>query len=255
MAEALELEPLWRSRLGPVSESAIYRLAVCPDGAVYFSDSQGRIARLAPDGRIELDLAGHDQMRGVTVIACGPNGRLHAMDWSRLTVWTPAAGRMTLVSTHETRRLGLVPIQLAAAPEGYLVLARKRGGGKQGIYRLSLQGGNPASVALNVPAAGPHPADRGVFAWDPGAGKVALFPARSLAARIHDRDGRAAAPALPEAAGARIDAVLHAGYLPDGNLLVQTVETGLNGRKVFRLRPVEGIQIHAARLVRPGQAL
>jgi hypothetical protein len=291
--EALELEPLWRTRLGPVSGDAIYRLAVCPDGGVYFSDSLGRIARLAPDGRVELDLAGHDELRGVTAIACGPDGRLHAMDRSRLTVWKPSAGRMALVSTHETRRLGLVPIQLAAAPEVYLVLARKRGGKEQGIYRLSWQGGSPEPVALDVPVAGPQPADRGVFAWHPGAGKVALFPARSLAARIHDWNGRTAATALPEAAGTRIEAVLHAGYLPEGNLLVQTVETGMDGRKVFRLRllredgmrqdlpfpsargvggilqgvssagaavfasitPADGIQIHAARLVRRGQAL
>jgi type 1 glutamine amidotransferase len=71
----VRLEPVWTANLGPPRESAIHRLAVCPDGESYLTDRQGRLLRLGADGAVVTDKV-VPALERATDGACSTDGNL-----------------------------------------------------------------------------------------------------------------------------------------------------------------------------------
>ena len=71
----LSLQKDWQVTIGPLMPRFyLYRTAVCLDGTVYFTDRQGRLGLVGPDGTIVEDRV-RPALVGASALACDEAGR------------------------------------------------------------------------------------------------------------------------------------------------------------------------------------
>ena len=231
----------WETRLGDARRGVIYRVAVCPDGAVYVTESTGRVMMVSADGKALFDthVTG---LPPVTTAACDARERLYIGGGNAVSVLEPAPdGQMHKVSSFRT---DFHPIRLLlAGPDDLFAL-----GPGTGIYRLSKSGKKISRFGANPTArtakAARSFAQDGALLWDPAKRQVLFIPRNPYGVQIYALDGRIVSvkpvagtnlhpPRLDPASGRplpnRSDMVFNAARLPDGTLVTEVLRRREDG--------------------------